>query len=119
MTTQEVVMRSVARQLLRGLRESLTIAGQVGHPIEDINAALHQLQTACDDCLVLTRPYVGESRVVVTVTSWEALKRAAGSMEERLSNQEMDHWGRLCRIRGERQRGRPHGMSHADRGDAV
>jgi hypothetical protein len=81
MTTQETVMRSVARQLLRGLRESLTISGQIGHPIEDVNAALHHLQTACDGCIVLTRPYARESRAVVTVTSWEALKCAAGSME--------------------------------------
>ena len=81
MTTQETVMRSVARQLLRGLRESLTISGQIGHPIEDVNAALHHLQTTCDGCIVLTRPSAGESRVVVTIVAREALKRAAGSLE--------------------------------------
>ena len=72
----------MARQLLLGLRESLTIAGQIGQPVADVNAALHQLQTACDGCLVLTRPYAGESRVVITVVAWDALKRTAGSMEE-------------------------------------
>jgi hypothetical protein len=30
---------------------------------------------------VLTRPYVGEDRLVVTVVAWDALKRAAGAME--------------------------------------
>jgi hypothetical protein len=54
----------VARQLLRGLRESLTIAGQVGQPVEAVNAVLHHLRTAC---------------VVVTVVAWDDLKRAAGS----------------------------------------
>ena len=80
MTTQEVVVQAVARQLLRGLRESLTIAGQSGYPVEAFNASLHLLQTACEGCIVLARPYAGESRVVVTITSWEALKRAAGLM---------------------------------------
>ena len=78
---QEALVHAVARQVLRGLRESLTIAGRVGCPVEAVNAALHHLQAACDGCLVLTQPYAGEPRVVVTVVVWEALKRAAGSME--------------------------------------
>jgi hypothetical protein len=65
-------------QVLRGLRESLTVAGQVGHPVEAVNAVLHHLQAACDGCIVLTRPYAGEPRVVVTVVAWDELKRAAG-----------------------------------------
>jgi hypothetical protein len=80
MTAQEVLVHAVARQLLRGLRESLTIAGQVGQPVEAVNAALYHLQAACDGCLVLTRPYAGEPRVVVTVVAWDGLKRAAGAM---------------------------------------
>jgi hypothetical protein len=80
MTAQEALIHAVARQVLRGLRESLTIAGQVGRPVAAVNAALHHLQAACDGCIVLTRPYAGESRVVVTVVAWEALKRAAGFM---------------------------------------
>jgi hypothetical protein len=81
MAAQETVTHAVARQVLRGLRESLTIAGQVGHPVVAVNTALHQLQTACDGCIELTRPYAGEDRVVVTVLAWDALKRAAGSMK--------------------------------------
>jgi hypothetical protein len=80
MTVQETLVQAVAREILRGLRESLTIAGQVGHPVETINTVLHHLRAACDGCIVLTRPYSGEPRVVVTVVAWEALKRAAGFM---------------------------------------
>ena len=80
MTVQEALVHAVARQVLRGLRESLSIAGQVGHPVEAVNAALHHLQATCDRCIVLTRPYAGEERLVVTVVAWDALKRAAGSM---------------------------------------
>jgi hypothetical protein len=42
---------------------------------------LHELQATCDGCIVLTRPYAGEDRFVVTVVAWDALKRAAGAME--------------------------------------
>jgi hypothetical protein len=73
-------MHAVACQLLRGRRESLSIAGQLGMPVAVINAALDQLQAACDDCIVLTKPYAGESRVIVTVVTWAALKRAAASL---------------------------------------
>jgi hypothetical protein len=71
MTAQEALSHAVAHQVLRG---------QVGHPVEAVNAALHHLQAACDGCIVLTRPYAGESRVVVTVVAWDPLKRAAGSI---------------------------------------
>jgi hypothetical protein len=81
MDAQEALVHAVARQILRGLRESLTIAGQVGSPVEAVNAVLHRLQAQCDGCIVLTRPYVGEDRLVVTVVAWDALKRAAGAME--------------------------------------
>jgi hypothetical protein len=54
-----------------------------GHSVETVNAMLHHLQAACDGCLVLTRPYAGEPRVIVTVVGCEALKRAAGSVTER------------------------------------
>ena len=80
MTAPEAVMHAVARQILRGLRESLTIAGQVGQPVEAVNAALHHLQTACDGCIELTRPYAGEPRVVITVVAWDELNRVARSM---------------------------------------
>ena len=80
MTAQETVVHAVARQLLRGLRESLTIAGQLGQSVAAVNAALHQLQAGCDGCLVLSQPYAGEPRVVITVVAWDALKRAAESI---------------------------------------
>ncbi len=70
--------RAVARQLLLGLRESLSIAGQIGQPVEAVNAALARLQTRCGGGIVLTRPYAGESRVVVTVAHPAALTRVAG-----------------------------------------
>jgi hypothetical protein len=41
MAAQEALVHAVARQILRGLRESLTIAGQIGQPVEAVNAALH------------------------------------------------------------------------------
>ena len=81
MAEQEGLVHAVARQVLRGLRESLTIAGQVGSPVEAVNAVLQDLRIACDGCLVLTRPYADEPRFVVTVIALDALKRAAGSME--------------------------------------
>ena len=41
---------------------------------------------------MLTRPYGSESRVVVTVVAWDALKRAASSLTERLPEQ----WHAAC-----------------------
>jgi hypothetical protein len=82
MTTGEdaaLLERSVARQLLLGLRESLTIAGELGRPVEAVNEALMHLRDASDGCLTLTRPYTGEPRVVVTVVDWETLRRIAGT----------------------------------------
>ena len=35
--------QAVARQILLGLRESLTIAGQLGRPVEEVNNALTSL----------------------------------------------------------------------------
>jgi hypothetical protein len=80
MTTGEdaaLLERSVARQLLLGLRESLTIAGELGRPVEAVNEALLRLGVVCDGCIVLTRPYRDEPRVVVRVVDGEALKRIA------------------------------------------
>ena len=81
MAAHETVAQAVTHQLLRGLRESLTIAGQVGEPVETVNAALQRLAAECDGCVVLTRPYANEPRVVVTVVGWESLRRAAGLSE--------------------------------------
>jgi hypothetical protein len=69
--------QAVARQILLGLRESLTIAGQLGRPVEVVNEALTSLRDACDGCIVLTRPYPDEPRVVITIVDWPRLKRIA------------------------------------------
>ena len=61
------VKRTVAHQILLGFRESLTIASQIGQPVEVVNVALERLQADCDGCIILTRPYTGEPRVVITV----------------------------------------------------
>jgi hypothetical protein len=73
------VEQAVARQILLGLRESLTIAGQLGMPVEVVNATLTLLRDAGDGCLVLTQPYPDEPRVVVAFVDWPRLKRIAGT----------------------------------------
>ena len=45
MYAPEALVHAVARQLLLGLRESLTIAGQVGSPVEVVNEAVRKLAT--------------------------------------------------------------------------
>ncbi len=52
--------QAVAWQILLGWRESLTIAGQLGRPVEVVNEALTNLRDACDGCIALTRPYPDE-----------------------------------------------------------
>jgi hypothetical protein len=69
------VEQAVARQILRGLRESLTIARQLGRPVEEVNEAIASLRDACDGCIALTRPYPGEPRVVVTIADALWLRR--------------------------------------------
>jgi hypothetical protein len=71
------VEQAVARQILLGLRESLTIAGQLGRPVEVVNNTLTKLRDACDGCIALTRPYPGEPRVVITIVDWPRLRRIA------------------------------------------
>ena len=72
-----LVEHTVARQILLGLRESLTIAGQLRRPVEVVNAAFTSLRDACDGCIALTRPYPNEPRVVITIVDWQSLKRIA------------------------------------------
>ena len=69
--------QAVARQILLGLRESLTIAGQLGRPVEVVNDTLTSLRDACDGCIALTWPYPDEPRVVVTIVDWPRLRRIA------------------------------------------
>jgi hypothetical protein len=81
MNTDETLVHAVARQLLLGRRESLSIAGQVGYPVEVINGVLRRLQDACSGGIDLVQPYASEPRLVVTVMGWEDLKRTAGISE--------------------------------------
>jgi hypothetical protein len=67
MSTREISASAVARQLLLGLRESLTIASQLGSSAEAVNEALVRLRDRCGGCLALARPYADEPRIVVTV----------------------------------------------------
>lgn len=81
-------MHALARHLLLGLRESLTIAGQIGEPVERVNVTLHtlhHLRAMCDGCIELVQPFASELRIVVMIQDWESLKRATGSSEPRLS----------------------------------
>jgi hypothetical protein len=71
------VEQVVARQILLGSRESLTLAGQLGKPVEVVNDALASLRDACEGCIALTRPYPGEPRVVVTIADWQRLRGLA------------------------------------------
>jgi hypothetical protein len=70
---------SVARLLLLGLRESLTIAGQLGRPVEVVNEALTSLRDACDGCIALTRPFPDEPRIVVTIVDMVRLRLVGGA----------------------------------------
>ena len=66
---------AVARQLLLGRRESLTIAGELGVPVAAVNEALVRLRDLCNSCISLLQPYAGEPRFIVVVDDWEVLKR--------------------------------------------
>src|SRR5215211_922376 len=62
---------AVARELLLGRRESLTIASELGVPVVAVNDALVQLRDLCDGCIALRQPYAGEPRFIVVVDNWE------------------------------------------------
>lgn len=72
-----LVEQAVARRILLGLPESLTIAGQLRRPVEVVIDALTGLRDACDGCIALTWPYPDEPRVVVTIVDWPRLRRIA------------------------------------------
>jgi hypothetical protein len=69
--------QAVARQILLGLRESLTIACQLGRPVEVVNDPLTSRRGSCDGCIALTRPYPDEPRVVVMIMDWQGLRHIA------------------------------------------
>jgi hypothetical protein len=64
MTASDALVAAVTRHLLLVVRESLTIAGEVGRPVEAVHAILDRLEAECDSGIALTRPYPGEPRVV-------------------------------------------------------
>ena len=55
---------AVARQILLGRRESLTIAGELGVPVAAVNEALLRLRSQCRGCISLHQPYAGEPRFI-------------------------------------------------------
>ena len=73
--TDPLLPLAVARQLLLGRRESMTIAGELGVSVAATNAALLRLRDLCSGCITLLQPYAGEPRFTVVVEEWEALKR--------------------------------------------
>jgi hypothetical protein len=70
---------AVARQILLGRRESLTIAGELGVPVAVVNAALLRLRDLCHGCISLHQPYTVDPRFIVVVDEWEALKHLGWS----------------------------------------
>lgn len=77
MSTDPTLAQAVARQLLLGRRESLTIASHLHCSVEAVNAALQALRADCDDCIALTQPYGQQPRFVVDVLRREPLTRVA------------------------------------------
>jgi hypothetical protein len=73
--TDPLLPHAVARELLLGRRESLTIAGELGVPVAAVNEALLRLRALCNGCITLLQPYAGEPRFIVVVEEWEMLKR--------------------------------------------
>jgi hypothetical protein len=73
--TDAPLTHAVARQLLLGRRESLTIAGDLGIPVAAVNEALLRLRDLCHGGITLLQPYAGEPRFIVVVEEWEIVKR--------------------------------------------
>ena len=73
--TDPLLPHAVARQLVLGRRESLTIAGELGVSVDAVNDALLQLRERCHGCIRLQQPYGGDPRFIVVVEAWEPLKR--------------------------------------------
>ena len=73
---------AVARRLMLGRRESLTIAGELGVPVAAVNEALLCLRDGCNRCITLLQPYVGEPRFIVVVDDWESLRRIGWTRDQ-------------------------------------
>jgi hypothetical protein len=72
---------AVARQLLLGRRESLTIASELGVSVAAVNDALLNLREMCGGGIRLQQPFAGEPRFTVVVETWEPLKRLGWRQE--------------------------------------
>jgi hypothetical protein len=70
----ERIVTRIVRALRAGQRESLTLAGSLGVPVAQVNAALAALHTRCAGCLELVQPYPDEPRLIVTVRDWRRLQ---------------------------------------------
>ncbi len=55
---------AMARRILLGRRESLTIAGELGVPMAAVNEALLRLRSQCRGCISLHEPSAGEPRFI-------------------------------------------------------
>jgi hypothetical protein len=75
--TDPLLPHAVARLLVLGRRESLTIAGELGVSVAAVNEALLRLRDRCHGCIRLQQPDGGDPRFVVVVEAWEPLKRLA------------------------------------------
>jgi hypothetical protein len=73
--TDLLLPHAVARPLLLGRRESLTIAGQPGVPVAAVNEALLRLGELCSGCIRLQQPFPRQPRFIAVVQEWEPLKR--------------------------------------------
>ena len=80
--TDPLLPHAVARQILLGRRESLTIAGELGVPVAAVNEALLRLRDLCNGCITLHQPYAGDPRFIVVVDEWEKLKRLGWIRDE-------------------------------------
>jgi hypothetical protein len=80
--TDPLLPHAVARQLLVGRRESLTIAGELGVPVTAVNEALLRLRDLCNGCITLRQPYADEPRFIVVVDDWEPLKHLGWTRDQ-------------------------------------
>ena len=75
--TNSPLPHAVARLLVLGRRESLTIAGELGVSVAAVNDALLRMRERCHGCIRLQQPNGSDPRFIVVVEEWEPLKRLA------------------------------------------
>jgi hypothetical protein len=72
-TTEPALLAAIARQILLGARESVTIASRLGRPAAVVNAALLPLRARCGGCIAVTQPLQSEARFTIALISRAAL----------------------------------------------